>query len=112
MIEIMEINSKRGLVKFSLQDLIDLNLERFIRTSFKGIGKRGLITDTPFETAAAKLYVEKYPQMQVHIAEKCLLNHDNSVDVVLKVSKEVSSEMYNQNENSTVLRKQEKRRGE
>jgi hypothetical protein len=108
--EIIEINSKRGLVKFSLEDLVELNLEKYIRTSFKGIGKRGLISDGPFETAAAKLYVEKYPQTQIHIAEKCLLDQDDSVSVILKLSKEVSSEMYNQNANSTVLRKQEKSR--
>ena len=106
--EILELTSNHGLVKFSQEDLIQLGLVKWIRTSFKGIGKRGLIQDTPFETAAAKAYVDKNPQVQVHIAEKCLLNQDNSVDVVLKISNAVSSEMYNQHSNSTILRKQKK----
>jgi len=109
--EILDISSKRGLVKFSEEDLINLGLIKWIRTSFKGIGKRGLIQDTPFETAAAKVYVDKNPQSQVHIAEKCILNHDGSVDVILKVSKDVSSEMYNQHSTNFVLRKQKKVRG-
>jgi hypothetical protein len=109
--EVSQINSKKGLVRFSMEDLADLNLLRYVRTSFKGIGKKGLITDGPFETAAAHYYKEKYPQAEIFIAEKCLLNHDNSVDVILRVAKEVSSEMYNQNSNSLVLRKQEKSRG-
>ena len=109
--EIIQINSKKGLVKFSFQDLIDLNLDRYIRTSFKGIGKKGLLLDTPFQDAAAKVYQDKYPQMQIHIAEKCILNHDHTVDVVLKTSKAVSDEMYNQHSNSIVIKKQIKSRG-
>jgi hypothetical protein len=111
MAEIIQINSKRGLVKFSFEDLIDLNLDRYIRSSFKGIGKRGLLLDTPFQDAAAKAYQEKYPQAQIHIAEKCILNHENGVEVVLKTSKVVSDEMYNQHSNSIVLKKQVKTRG-
>jgi hypothetical protein len=108
MAEVVEINSKRGLVKFSLEDLINLELIRWVRSSFKGIGKRGLIADHPFEEAAAKLYVEKYPQAQISIAEKCILTSEDTVEVILKTSKEVSSEMYNQHANTVVLRKQEK----
>ncbi len=93
--EIIEINSKKGLVKFSFQDLVNLDLIKYVRTSFKGIGKRGLLLDTPFQDAAAKLYQEKYPQYQTHMAQKCLLNHDNSVDAILKVAKVFSDEMYN-----------------
>ena len=63
--EILDISSKRGLVKFSEEDLINLGLIKWIRTSFKGIGKRGLIQDTPFETAAAKVYVDKIHLLMV-----------------------------------------------
>lgn len=111
MAEIIQINSKRGLVKFSFQDLIDLNIDRYIRSSFKGIGKKGLLLDTPFQDAAAKVYQEKYPQSQIVLAIKCLLNHENGVDVVLKTAKSVSDEMYNRHSNSIVIKKQVKSRG-
>lgn len=109
--EVIQINSKRGLIKFSFQDLVDLNLERYIRTSFKGIGKRGLLLDTPFQDAAAKIYQDKYPQSQIVLASKCLLNSDNGVEVVLKVANTVSDEMYNQHSNSIIIKKQVKSRG-
>lgn len=108
MSEIIQITSNRGLVRFSREDLIEHNLIRWIRTSFKGIGKSGLISDGPFESVAAKLYVNEYPQYQVHIAEKCILNKDGSVDVILKLGKQVSSEMYNHHSTEAVSRKEEK----
>lgn len=98
MAEITKINSKMGLVSLTERDLIEHDLIKWIRSSFKGIGKSGLITDTPFETVAAALFVEKNPECQIHLATKCLLKPDNTVDVILKVSSEVSENLYNQND--------------
>ena len=39
MAEILQLNKRRGLVKFSEDELAELNLLRWIRTSFRGIGK-------------------------------------------------------------------------
>lgn len=106
--DIIRLNSKKGLVTFTEKELATYDLLKWVRTSFKGIGKRGLIQDGPFETVAAKLFVEKYPQSQIHLAEKCLLKQNGEVHVFLKISNQVSSEMYNQHSNQIVIRKQEK----
>lgn len=114
MANITKINSGKGLVSFNQQDLIEHNLLRYVRTSFKGIGKRGLLTDHPFETIAAELYKEKYPEDQIKIAEKCLLKYDNEdnvgVDVVLRVST-FNKELYEMNPNKRVFKKEEVSRG-
>ena len=94
MANITKLNSSKGLVTLTQQDLIENNLLRYVRTSFKGIGKQGLITDHPFETVAAVMFKDEHPSDQVKLAEKCILKYDSngdpSVDVVLRISKDVS----------------------
>lgn len=115
MADIIKINSQKGLVSLNQQDLIEHNLIRYIRTSFKGIGKKGLLTDHPFETVAAFLFKDKYPSDQIKIAEKCMLK-DNSkgdvvVDVFLRIADDVSSDMYAEHPTKIVFKKQEVKRG-
>lgn len=105
MAEILQLNKRRGLVKFSEDELAELNLLRWIRTSFKGIGKKGLIEETPFEEAAAKLYVEKFPSCQIFVADKCVLNSDNSVSVFLIVYNEPEDPYFNTNDTDIVITK-------
>jgi hypothetical protein len=115
MANITKINSSKGLVEFTQQDLIENNLLRYIRTSFKGIGKQGLLADHPFETVAAIMFKDKYPSDQVKLAEKCILkynsNSDPSVDVVLRISKDVSDQMYENHPTKIIFKKQEKKKG-
>jgi len=112
MAEVTKLNSGKGLVSFSQKDLIEYNLLRYVRTSFKGIGKRGLLTEHPFETVASDMYKEKFPSDQVKMAEKCMLKYnekgDTSVDVILRVSKDVSEGFYENHPDVAVFRKQEK----
>lgn len=111
MAEITKLNSQKGLVTFTEKDLIEFDLIRYIRTSVKGVGKRSLLQDVPFEQTAAKAFLEKYPGHQVKIAEKCLLNDDNSVDVILKIAQDVSRFTYNTHPTKTIFKHQEKKSG-
>jgi len=106
-IEILKINSSKGAVKFSEFDLAEYDLLKYVRTSFRGIGKKGLIEQTPFERIAAKLFKEEYPSDHIKIAEKCILNDDNSVLVVLRIANDVSSGFYNKHKNVVVYKKNE-----
>jgi hypothetical protein len=114
MAEITKLNSGKGIVSFSEDDLIENNLLRYIRTSLKGIGKQALLSDHPFETVAASLYKEKYPSDQVKIAEKCLLKHGKdgavSVDVILRVSQNIAETLYQEHPTKRVFKKEEKER--
>jgi hypothetical protein len=92
--KVTKINSGKGLVEFKRADLIDLDLTKWIRADSKGYGKRDFISVQPIEKAAAKLYKEKYPSEQVKIAEKCFINHEGEVAVVLRVANEVSEGYY------------------
>lgn len=116
MAEITKINSGKGLVSFNQQDLIENNLLKYVRTSHKGIAKQKLLSDHPFETVAASLFKEKYPSDQIKIAEKCLLkcskDGDVGVDVVLRISRDVSDDMYAKHPTEVVFKKEEKKRGE
>lgn len=112
MADIVKINSKKALVTFSKEDLIEHNLIRYIRTSLKGIGKKGLLSDHPFETVAASLYIEKYPSDQVKIAEKCLLKENDEVDVILRVAEDFSYELYSEHPTKRIFKKQEQEKGQ
>ena len=116
MANVTKINSNKGLVELSQHDLIEHNLIRYVRTSFKGIGTQGLLSDHPFGTIAAVLFKDKYPGDQVKLAEKCILKHnsngDPSVDVVLRISKDVSDHMYENHPTKVVFKKQEQKKGE
>ncbi len=116
MADITKINSSKGLVTLKEGDLLENNLMRYIRTSLKGIGKKALLTDHPFETVAADMFKEKYPSDQIKLAEKCLLKEnakgEYSVDVVLRISKDVSEGMYEMHPTKQVFKKQEEKRGE
>lgn len=105
---VTQINSKIALVKFSLEDLAELNLARYIRTSLKGVGRRALIAEDAFESIASRAYIEQYPGCQIKIAEKCILNDDNSVDVILRIASGEDKEYYEKHPNQVVLSKQEK----
>lgn len=116
MANVTKLNSNKGLVVLTQQDLIENNLLRYVRTSFKGIGKQGLLTDHPFETVATILFKDKFPSDQVKLAEKCILkyssNGDPSVDIVLRISKDVSDNMYENHPTKVVFKKQNKVQGE
>ena len=92
---ITKINSGKGLVTFAMEDLVDLDLTRWIRADSMGHGHQKFISVQPIEKAAAHAYVEKYPSTQVKVAEKCFLRMDGSVEVVLRIANEVSEGYYN-----------------
>jgi len=92
--KVTKINSRKGVVEFTREELIDLDLTRWIKSDSKGIIKRDFISIHPIEKAAARFYVDKYPSEQVKLAEKCFLNIDGSLSVVLRVSAEVSEDYY------------------
>lgn len=116
MADIIKINSNKGLVTLDQEDLIKNNLIRYIRTSLKGIGKKALLTDHPFETIAANIFKEKYPSDQVKLAEKCLLKENDKgdifVDVLLRISKDVSEGYYTMHPTKQIFKKQEEKRTE
>jgi len=91
---ITKINSGKGLVSFTKEEIIDLDLAKWVRADSKGYGKRDFISVVPIEKQAAKVYKEKFPSVQVKLAEKCFLRHDGAVDVVLKVANDVSEGNY------------------
>ena len=91
---VTKVNSGKGLVSFSRKELADLDLLKWVRADSKGYGKRDFISVQPIEKAAASVYKEKYPSIQIKIAEKCFLNDDGSVDVVLRVAQDVSDGYY------------------
>lgn len=91
---VSQINSGKGLVSFTQDELIDLDLTKWIRADSKGYGKRDFIAVQPIEKAAAKFYKEKYPSMQIKVAEKCFLRDDGSVDVVLRIAEEIADGYY------------------
>jgi hypothetical protein len=92
---VTKVNSEKGLVSFTKEEIIDLNLAKWIRADSKGHGNRDFISVVPIEKQAAKVYKEKFPSVQVKLAEKCFLRHDGAVDVVLKVAGDVSEGNYN-----------------
>jgi len=94
MANVVKINSGKGLVSFSQEELIDLDLTKWIRADSKGIGTRDFIAVQPIEKAAAAAYKEKFPSIQVKIAEKCFLRADGSIDVVLRIAQDVSDGYY------------------
>lgn len=94
MANVVKINSGKGLVTFTQEELIDLDLTKWIRADSKGVGNRDFISVQPIEKAAATAYKEKFPSTQVKIAEKCFLRTDGSVDVVLRVAQDVSDGYY------------------
>lgn len=106
--KITQINSKLGLVQFSLEDIAEADLYKYIRTSLKSFTPRSIIAEEPFESAAAKVYVEKFPGKQVKIAGKCILNPDNTVDVILKIAAGEDKQYYNTHPNTVVISKPEK----
>jgi hypothetical protein len=91
---VSQINSGKGLVTFSKEELIDLDLMKWIKADSKGYGKRDFIAVQPIERAAATFFKEKYPSMQVKIAEKCFLRDDTSVDVVLRIATDIADGYY------------------
>jgi hypothetical protein len=107
MANILQINSRKGLVQLSHDELAELNLLKWIRTSFRGIGRDGFIEVTPFESIAAEMYVQKYKDTQVDLATKCTLEADGSVSIILRTYSEPENRYYNTAENSVVITKHE-----
>ena len=91
---ITKINSSKGLVTFSKEDLADLDLLKWVKADSLGITNRYFISVQPIEKAAAKVYNEKFPTTQIKLAEKCFARTDGGVDVVLRVAQEVSEGNY------------------
>lgn len=106
--EVININSSKGFVKFSREDLIALDLIKWVRTSHRGQGTQRILLETPFEKSAAEHYHEKYPSQAIKIAEKVLLDTDGSVSVILRVANELARDMYNEHPTKVVFSKQEK----
>jgi len=94
MANVVKINSGKGLVSFTQEELVDLDLTKWIRADSKGIGNRDFIAVQPIERAAAAAYKEKYPSTQIKIAEKCFIRNDGSVDVILRVAQDYSEGYY------------------
>jgi len=92
---ITKINSKKGLVTLNRDDLAEHDVLKWIRHESKGLRGSNFIEVQPIESVAALLYHEAYPDEQVKIAEKLILNADNSVDVILRVAKKNANNMYN-----------------
>jgi len=91
---ITKINSARGIVIFSREDLAEFDLLKWIRADSKGWGNRNFLSIQPIERVAATKFKEKFPSDQVKLAEKCFLNDDGSVDVVLRITQDVSEGYY------------------
>lgn len=103
MANILQLNSRKGLVQLSQEDLVELDLLRWIRQSFRGIGRDGFIEVTPFESAAAEMYVQKYPDCQVDLATKCTLEPSGGVSVILRTFSEPKDRYYNVADNDTTF---------
>jgi len=108
MAEVVNINSTKGFVKFSREDLIALDLIKWVRTSMRGVGTQRILLETPFERSAAFAYKEKYPSQVIKIAERVFADPDGSVSVVLRVANEVARDLYNESGNERVISKPEK----
>ncbi len=108
MAEVVNINSSKGLVTFSRDDLIALDLIKWVRTSMRGQGTQRILLETPFERSAAFAYKEKYPSQVIKMAERVFADPDGSVSVVLRVANEVARDMYNEHPTKVVFSKQEK----
>jgi len=105
---ILQLNSRKGIVKFSEKDMAEYDLLKWVRVSFKGIGKAGIIDDIPFETKAADLYVKKYLDTQVILAERVIYNkEDNSVSVFLKTTSTPENRYYNEHNTALVYSEKE-----
>lgn len=95
MAEITKINSGKAIVKLSREELVENNLDRWLRSDSLGQGHRFFTQVQPFEKVAAHYYNEKYPSETVKIGERFFLNNDGSVDVVLRVSEYKAEGYYN-----------------
>lgn len=105
MAEIVKINSKKGLVTLSKEDISTYELAPWLRTNSKGIGHYSFINQQPFERAAAKLFVEKYPSDHVKVAENISCRPDGTIDVYLRITESSAKGYYNTHPTKLVFNK-------
>lgn len=109
MADIVKINSKKGLVKFSSEDLYEFDLLRWIRTtSNDALGRKYFIDDVPFERKAAELFHEKFPSDSVKIGKSIYFPNENTVETLLNITAAFSEEYYSSHPTELVRRKQPK----
>lgn len=104
--KIVKINSENGLVSFTNIDLVEHDLLRWVRSSSKGLQNRSTISDVPFEHTAAKVFVERYPEDLIKLANKIIVSPEgDAVDVYLKLARPVSEDMYEKHPTKVVISK-------
>ena len=115
MAKAIKINSTRGVVSFTEQDMIENNLIRYVRTSMKGIHNQSFIDTHPFESVASDVFKQEYPSDQINLSENCIIKHsktgDLEVDVILIISEDRSDSYFAKNNNTLVFNKEESSRG-
>lgn len=107
--QIAQINSKKGMVVLSKEDMIEYDLMRWLRNASKGVHGFHFIDTKPFESIAAQLYSEEYPGFRTKVAEAVRFNEaTEEVSIVLQVTDNVSSNYYNHHNTNLVFRKEPK----
>ncbi|HRZ18487.1 MAG TPA: hypothetical protein P5136_00280 [Methanofastidiosum sp.] len=106
MAEVVRINSKKGMVVLTERDIAENELSPWLRTNSAGQGGFSFVSLLPFERVAAKLFVAKYPGVQVKIAENVVFHQQtNDVTVFLRVTDEYSNGFYNKHPVKLVFNK-------
>ena len=96
MAKITKVNSGKALVHMSREELVENNLDRWLRADSLGTGHRYFTAVQPIEKVAARLFNEKYPSETVKIGERFFYNtQDGSVDVVLRIAESRVDGYYN-----------------
>lgn len=84
---ITKVNDRKAIVKFSQEDLAKFDLNKYLGTDGWS-SRRTVNSNLPFERVAAIEFEKKYKSHNAGIMESATLNtSDNSVDVVLRISK-------------------------
>lgn len=84
---ITKVNDRKAIIKFSQEDLAKYDLNKYLGTDGWS-SRRTVNSNLPFERAAAIEFEKKYQSHNAGIMESATLNtSDNSVDVVLRISK-------------------------
>lgn len=109
MSQIIQINSKKGMVTLSKEDMVEYDLMRWLRNASKGVHGFQFISTKPFESVAARLFLEEYPGFRTKVAEAVRFNESTEeVSVVLQVTGDVSSDYYKHHDTKLVFRKEPK----
>jgi len=91
---IVKINDRYARIKLTQDDVIEFGLNKFIGTT--NLSNKRIVRDfLPFERVASTLYTKENPDCNAWVLESALVNDaDNSVDVVLRISKDVRSQIF------------------